>query len=288
MMRRVEYNMVFLPNCYSSGRASCGPLRGTCLDGGQLVGLTCYYAGRDTQESIRLSANPRPPGPRRHGAARAGRDPRRDRAARAAARHRDRQGGAVRAARRLALSGVRGARAPRRRGLRRGAAAARHARRPHQHGRLPRGDVHPPRARRPRRCARSRRAPMRRCSRRSTGICASRRPCSPTRTACRFHELDLELHEVLLGFPRLRAGEERGRDRARQPRPRAAVHVHAGSARLRPCASTRRSSRRSSATTPTPPPRAMEAHLDAVMTELVDFAGRHPDAVDEPRETAAA
>jgi hypothetical protein len=32
----------------------------------------------------------------------------------------------------------------------------------------------------------------------------------------------------------------------------------------------------------------MEAHLDAVMTELVDFAGRHPDAVNEPRETAAA
>jgi DNA-binding GntR family transcriptional regulator len=34
--------------------------------------------------------------------------------------------------------------------------------------------------------------------------------------------------------------------------------------------------------------RAMQAHLDAVMTELIDFAGRHPDAVNEPRETAAA
>jgi DNA-binding GntR family transcriptional regulator len=34
--------------------------------------------------------------------------------------------------------------------------------------------------------------------------------------------------------------------------------------------------------------RAMEAHLDAVMTELVDFADRHPDAVAEPGETAAA
>lgn len=35
--------------------------------------------------------------------------------------------------------------------------------------------------------------------------------------------------------------------------------------------------------------RAMEAHLDAVMTELVDFAGRNPDAVAQPPgETAAA
>ena len=34
--------------------------------------------------------------------------------------------------------------------------------------------------------------------------------------------------------------------------------------------------------------RAMEAHLDAVMTELVDFAERNPGAVSVPRETAAA
>ena len=35
--------------------------------------------------------------------------------------------------------------------------------------------------------------------------------------------------------------------------------------------------------------RAMESHLDAVMTELVDFAGRNPDAVALPvREPAAA
>ena len=30
------------------------------------------------------------------------------------------------------------------------------------------------------------------------------------------------------------------------------------------------------------------AQLDAVMTELVEFAGRHPDAVAETPETAAA
>jgi len=35
--------------------------------------------------------------------------------------------------------------------------------------------------------------------------------------------------------------------------------------------------------------RAMEAHLDAVMTELVEFASRNPDAVAVPAgETAAA
>jgi DNA-binding GntR family transcriptional regulator len=34
--------------------------------------------------------------------------------------------------------------------------------------------------------------------------------------------------------------------------------------------------------------RAMEEHLDAVMAELADFAGRHPDAVADTRETAAA
>jgi DNA-binding GntR family transcriptional regulator len=34
---------------------------------------------------------------------------------------------------------------------------------------------------------------------------------------------------------------------------------------------------------------AMEAHLDAVMTELIDFGERNPDAVALPtRDTAAA
>jgi DNA-binding GntR family transcriptional regulator len=28
--------------------------------------------------------------------------------------------------------------------------------------------------------------------------------------------------------------------------------------------------------------QAMAEHLDAVMTELIDFAGRHPDAMAEP------
>jgi hypothetical protein len=32
----------------------------------------------------------------------------------------------------------------------------------------------------------------------------------------------------------------------------------------------------------------MEDHLDAVIAELLDFAGRNPDVVAESRETAAA
>ena len=54
-------------------------------------------------------------------------------------------------------------------------------------------------------------------------------------------------------------------------------------------ASTRRSSRRSRSAIRRPPSRAMEGHLDAVMTELIDFAERNPDAVALPaRDTAAA
>ena len=98
----------------------------------------------------------------------------------------------------------------------------------------------------------------------------------------RFHELDLELHEVLLERPRLRAGEERGGDRARS----------LDRARLFMCTPERKAStlreheaiivavKRHDAEAAA---RAMEAHLDAVMAELVDFPGRHPDAVNEPR-----
>jgi DNA-binding GntR family transcriptional regulator len=103
----------------------------------------------------------------------------------------------------------------------------------------------------------------------------------------RFHELDLELHEVLmdfLGFERVKSAVETARgslDRAR----------------LFMCTPSRKAStyreheaiivaiKRHDAEAAV---RAMEEHLDAVMSELTDFAGRHPDAVAETRETAAA
>ena len=103
----------------------------------------------------------------------------------------------------------------------------------------------------------------------------------------RFHELDLELHEVLLAF----LGFERVKN---------AVETARGSldrARLFMCTPERKAStlseheaivvavKRHDAEAAA---RSMEAHLDAVMTELIDFAERHPDAVNEPRETAAA
>jgi len=94
----------------------------------------------------------------------------------------------------------------------------------------------------------------------------------------RFHELDLELHELLLGF----LGYERVKH---------AVEAARGSldrARLFMCTPTRQvatiaehkgivaalKKRDAEAAVD-----AMGSHLDAVMTELVDFAGRNPDAV---------
>jgi len=104
----------------------------------------------------------------------------------------------------------------------------------------------------------------------------------------RFHALDLELHELLLdflGYERVKHAVEAARgslDRARlfmcTPQRQvatldehraivAALKRHDGDAAV----------------------RAMESHLDAVMTELVDFAERNPDAVAlVPREPAAA
>ena len=100
----------------------------------------------------------------------------------------------------------------------------------------------------------------------------------------RFHELDLELHELLLdflGFERVKHAVEAARA---QPRPGAAVHVHAGSARFRPSREHRGDRRGAQAPRcRTPPCARWKSHLDAVMTELVDFAGRNPDAVAEPR-----
>jgi len=104
----------------------------------------------------------------------------------------------------------------------------------------------------------------------------------------RFHQLDLEMHELLLGFL--------GYDRVRH-----AVEAARGSldrARLFMCTPQRQLStfgehkaivaalkKRDAAAAAA----AMEAHLDAVMTELIDFGERNPDAVALPaRDTAAA
>ena len=161
--RRIRHE-VFLPKLLRRWSFLRTPAR-SCLDDKALVQLTCYYAGPDTQGSLCVSPHPAAPGTRRHRAARAGGDPRRDRAARPAARHRDRQGGALRAARRLALPGVGSARAPRGGRIGGNPAPARHACRAHRSRRLPPGDVHPPRAgdrSRARGCAARRRGAARR------------------------------------------------------------------------------------------------------------------------------
>jgi DNA-binding GntR family transcriptional regulator len=104
----------------------------------------------------------------------------------------------------------------------------------------------------------------------------------------RFHELDLELHDLLLGF----LGYERVKHAVE------AARASLDRARLFMCTPTRKVStfaehrailaavkRRD----PVAAVQAMESHLDAVMNELVDFAGRNPDAVAQPAgETAAA
>jgi DNA-binding GntR family transcriptional regulator len=103
----------------------------------------------------------------------------------------------------------------------------------------------------------------------------------------RFHELDLELHELLLGF----LGYERVKHAVE------AARASLDRARLFMCTPTRQLStfaehqailaamkRRD----PAAAVQAMESHLDAVMNELVDFAGRNPDAVAQPAGATAA
>ena len=104
----------------------------------------------------------------------------------------------------------------------------------------------------------------------------------------RFHQLDLAMHELLLGFL--------GYDRVKH-----AVEAARGSldrARLFMCTPQRQLSTFAEHKAivgalrkrdPDAAFRAMEGHLDAVMTELVDFAERNPDAVALPaRDPAAA
>ena len=103
-----------------------------------------------------------------------------------------------------------------------------------------------------------------------------------------FHQLDLEMHELLLGFL--------GYDRVRY-----AVEAARGSldrARLFMCTPQRQLSTFGEHNAivaalkkrdPDAAVDAMAGHLDAVLTELVDFAERNPDAVALPaRDTAAA
>src|SRR4051794_3277228 len=104
----------------------------------------------------------------------------------------------------------------------------------------------------------------------------------------RFHQLDLAMHELLLGFL--------GYDRVRH-----AVEAARGSldrARLFMCTPQRQLATFNEHKAivaavkkrdPDAAVSAMEGHLDAVMAELVDFAERNPDAVALPaRDTAAA
>ena len=104
----------------------------------------------------------------------------------------------------------------------------------------------------------------------------------------RFHELDLELHELLLnflGYERVRYAVEAARgslDRARlfMCTPQRQLSTLAEHKTIIAALKKRDADAAVS---------AMEGHLDAVMTELVDFAERNPDAVALPaRDTAAA
>jgi DNA-binding GntR family transcriptional regulator len=104
----------------------------------------------------------------------------------------------------------------------------------------------------------------------------------------RFHELDLELHELLLGF----LGYERVKnavDAARASLDRARLFMCTPTRQLSTFAEHQAILAAMKRRDPAAAVQAMESHLDAVMNELVDFAGRNPDAVAQPAgQTAAA
>ena len=104
----------------------------------------------------------------------------------------------------------------------------------------------------------------------------------------RFHELDLELHELLLGF----LGYERVRhavEAARGSLDRARLFMCTPARQLSTFAEHKAIVAALKKRDPDAAVDAMGSHLDAVMTELVDFAGRNPDAVAQPaRDPAAA
>jgi len=103
----------------------------------------------------------------------------------------------------------------------------------------------------------------------------------------RFHQLDLELHALLLdslGYERVKNAVEAARgslDRARlfMCTPERKLSTF-GEHQAIVAALKRRDADAAAL--------AMEQHLDAVMAELLDFTERNPDAVTVARETAAA
>src|SRR3954468_15398833 len=104
----------------------------------------------------------------------------------------------------------------------------------------------------------------------------------------RFHQLDLEMHELLLGF----LGYERVKhavEAARASLDRARMFMCTPTRQLSTFAEHQALLAAMKCRDPAAAVQAMESHLDAVMNELVDFAGRNPDAVAQPAgETAAA
>jgi GntR family transcriptional regulator, rspAB operon transcriptional repressor len=103
----------------------------------------------------------------------------------------------------------------------------------------------------------------------------------------RFHELDLELHELLLGF----LGYERGKhavEAARASLDRARLFMCTPARQLSTFAEHQAILAAMKRRDPAGAVQAMESHLDAVMNELVDFAGRNPDAVAQPPGATAA
>ena len=104
----------------------------------------------------------------------------------------------------------------------------------------------------------------------------------------RFHELDLELHELLLGF----LGYERVKlavDAARASLDRARLFMCTPTRKLSTFAEHQAIIVALKKRDVGAAVQAMEEHLDAVMTELIEFADRNPDAVAQPPgETAAA
>jgi DNA-binding GntR family transcriptional regulator len=105
--------------------------------------------------------------------------------------------------------------------------------------------------------------------------------------ANRFHQLDLEMHELLLGF----LGYERVKNAVE------AARASLDRARLFMCTPVRQLSTFGEHEAivaavkkrdPDAAAAAMETHLDAVMAELLDVAERNPDAVAVPSSATAA
>jgi DNA-binding GntR family transcriptional regulator len=103
----------------------------------------------------------------------------------------------------------------------------------------------------------------------------------------RFHQLDLEMHELLLGS----LGYERVKhavEAARGSLDRARLFMCTPARQLSTFAEHKAIVAALKKRDPKAAVGAMEGHLDAVLTELVDFAERNPDAVALPARNPAA